>query len=89
MSDPAEAQRKAYAYLGKTAKLYRAAPPKKFKVKDPNGRWVSFGRRGYDDFTKHKDRKRRARYLARATRIRGNWKSNPYSPNNLSIHILW
>ena len=34
------------------------------------------------------DKKRKA-YRARASRARGNWKSNKYSPNNLAINILW
>ncbi len=33
--------------------------------------------------------KHRARYLARATKIKGNWKDDPQSPNNLAIKILW
>ena len=44
---------------------------------------------GYEDYTKHKDDDRRQRYLARATKIKGDWKEDKYSPNNLSIHILW
>lgn len=31
----------------------------------------------------------RRRYLARATKIKGNWRRNKISPNNLAIHILW
>lgn len=37
---------------------------------------------------KYADHKR-YKYLARATNIKGNWKDNKTSPNNLSIHILW
>jgi DNA adenine methylase len=33
--------------------------------------------------------KRREAYRARATKIKGNWKANKYSPNNLAINILW
>jgi hypothetical protein len=33
--------------------------------------------------------KHRKRYLARASKIKGNWKSNPISKNNLSMKILW
>jgi len=44
---------------------------------------------GYEDFTKHKNLKRRQNYLTRSTNIKGDWKKNKYSPNNLSIHILW
>ena len=44
---------------------------------------------GYEDFTKHKNEERRQDYLSRATKIKGNWKNNKYSPNNLAINILW
>jgi hypothetical protein len=44
---------------------------------------------GYEDYTIHQDDKRRDSYLSRATNIKGNWRDNKYSPNNLSIHILW
>ena len=33
--------------------------------------------------------KRRMAYRARATKIKGNWKKDKYSPNNLAINILW
>ena len=42
-----------------------------------------------EDYTKHKDEKRRKSYLARAKGIKGDWKNNKYSANNLSIHLLW
>ena len=44
---------------------------------------------GYEDFTKHKDEERRKDYRRRAENIKGNWKNNKYSPNNLAINILW
>lgn len=31
----------------------------------------------------------RKKYLARATRIKGAWKDNILSPNNLAIRLLW
>ena len=31
----------------------------------------------------------RTSYLARATNIKGDWKDNPVSKNNLAIKILW
>jgi len=90
-SNPRTAQKKAYKYLGKTAKIYPANnPQKKYKIYDPkNEKWVNFGQIGYEDYTKHKDKKRRKSYLSRSSKMRGNWKTNPYSANNLSIHILW
>jgi hypothetical protein len=90
-SNPKQAQKMAYRYLGKTAKLYPANnPQKKYKIYDPkNEIWVNFGQIGYEDFTKHKDKTRRKNYLTRTKFMRGNWKSNPYSANNLSREILW
>jgi hypothetical protein len=42
-----------------------------------------------EDYTKHKDPVRLKSYLARAMGIKGDWKKNKYSPNNLSVHLLW
>jgi hypothetical protein len=89
-SDPSVAQTRARKYLGKSSILYESSrKDKKYMVKSPDGRWVHFGQLGYEDFTKHKDPERRQRYLSRATNIRGNWNHDPYSPNNLAIHVLW
>jgi hypothetical protein len=88
-SNPNIAQKRAYAYLGKTAKLYPASKKQK-KYRIWNGdKWINFGQLGYQDYTRHKDKTRRRSYLARSRKIRGDWKRNKYSPNNLSIHILW
>ena len=90
-SNPVQAQHMAYKYLGKTAKLYPATNPvKKYSIYDPkNEKWINFGQIGYEDYTRHKDKKRRKNYLNRSRGMKGNWKGNPYSANNLSIHILW
>jgi len=90
-SDPTVAQKRAYRYLGRTARLYPASnKTKKYRICDRKSHhWVNFGQMGYEDFTKHKDRGRRQNYLTRSGKIRGNWRRNPYSPNNLSRHILW
>ena len=90
-SDPRIAQNMAYKYLGKTAKLYPARnSAKKYSIFDPNNkRWVNFGQIGYQDYTKHRDKKRRQNYLTRSKSIRGDWKRNKFSPNNLSREILW
>jgi hypothetical protein len=67
----------------------------------PNGEKVYFGRVGYDDYHIYRmledlgqrERgtayERRHLYLRRATRIKGSWKYNKYSPNKLAIKILW
>lgn len=89
-SNPITAQNKAYSYLGSDATLYKSTREgKKYMVKNPQGRWVHFGQLGYEDFNKHKSRLRRRAYLNRATKITGDWKKDKYSPNNLSINILW
>ena len=45
---------------------------KKLKVHLPNGSWVHFGARGWDDFTLHHDPIRRDRYIKRHER-REDW----------------
>jgi len=89
-SNPKEAERKAKLYLGKNTKLLLSTRKnKKYMVLNPDDKLIHFGAIGYEDFTKHKDKERRDAYLRRATKIKGDWKSNKYSPNNLAINILW
>jgi len=90
-SNPRIAQQMAYKYLGKTAKLYPARNSvKKYSIFDPhNNKWVNFGQLGYEDYTRHRNKKRRRNYLNRSKSIRGDWKNNKYSANNLSREILW
>ena len=89
-SDPVLVQKKANDYLGKGVIIYRSTRnDKKYMVKNPQGNMVHFGQMGYEDYTKHKDKIRRRSYLNRATNIKGDWKRNKYSPNNLSINLLW
>lgn len=91
VSDWRVAQEKAYAYLGKEHGTLFASPrkDKKYAVLSPDNRVVSFGAIDYEDFTKHKDTKRRQSYLRRASNISGKWRETKFSPNNLAIHILW
>lgn len=56
---------------------------------------VHFGALDYNDYIIYKltnnkfaDKYRDA-YRARATKIKGDWEDNKYSPNNLAINILW
>ena len=88
-SNPKEAQKKAFEYLGSDAVIYRSdKPDKKFMIND-NGKWVHFGQMGYEDYLKHKNFERMKRYRSRATNMKGEWRTNPYSANNLSINVLW
>jgi len=89
-SNPTEVYRRASKYLGKTAKIgLSTKKEKKYMVVTPDGKIVHFGQMGYEDYTKHKNKTRRKNYLKRSRGIKGNWKKNKYSPNNLSIHLLW
>lgn len=90
-SNPTTAQRRAHQYLGKSAKLYPGRnAAKKYSIYDEiHKKWVNFGQIGYEDYTKHGNMKRRKNYLNRTKSIRGNWKQNKYSANNLSRNILW
>jgi hypothetical protein len=50
---------------------------------------VSFGHPDYEDYTQHHDKVRRKNYLTRTANMRGEWKDDPWSRNNLSREILW
>ena len=89
-SNQTEVYRRAKKYLGKTAKIdISTKKDKKYMVKTPDGKIVHFGQMGYEDFTKHKNKTRRKNYLTRSRRIKGDWKQDKYSANNLAIHLLW
>ena len=54
---------------------------------------ISFGDKRYEDFTQHKDQKRRSSYLARAKGIKNKegkltWKDKN-TPNYWAVHFLW
>jgi hypothetical protein len=75
---------------GKVEVFRSTRKDKKYMIFHPQtGEKVHFGHIAYQDFTKHKDKERRRRYLERARNINGNWKDDTYSPNNLSMNILW
>lgn len=89
-SNPRQVQRLASKYF-KGLKVYRSNKKnKKYMILDPKKKkWIHFGQIPYEDFTKHKDKKRRKNYLNRSGSIKGNWKSNKYSANNLARKLLW
>ena len=61
----------------------------KFRVLFPNGKSVRFGRKGYSDYTIHKDRERMKRYIIRH-RKRENWgRSGRYTAGFWSRWVLW
>jgi hypothetical protein len=91
ISNPIIVQKKANEIYGKDAIIYKSdKPQKKYKILNKfTGKFVYFGDGKMEDHHFHQDDKRRENYLKRAKNIKGNWKTNPYSPNNLSISLLW
>ena len=80
----------AREYLGRDVEIKPSTRKfKKYMVLKPDGKWSYIGDNRYEDYTQHRDDERKRNYLARAKNIKGNWKNDKYSPNNLSIHILW
>jgi hypothetical protein len=89
-SNPLQVRWMADKYLGKSMPVYLSdKKDKKYMLQSPDKKWIHFGQMGYEDFTKHQDPIRRQSYLARTANMKGNWKSNKYSANNLSRNILW
>ena len=62
---------------------------KKYMIMNDDNKYIHFGDSRYQDFTKHQDLERLKSYLSRATKIKGDWKKDKYSPNNLAINLLW
>ena len=58
---------------------------KQYKVRVGN-KTIHFGAAGYEDFTTHKDEKRKARYLARHKNE--NW-DDPETAGFWARHLLW
>jgi len=73
----------------------------KLQIQTPEGKVRRFGRVGYNDFAlwSHLERNKevvsgtaaakRDRFWKSHTKIRGNWKSDDYSPNMLALKVLW
>jgi hypothetical protein len=61
----------------------------KFMAVFPEGKTVRFGRKGYSDYTMHKDAERMKRYLTRH-RSRESWgRSGRYTAGFWSRWFLW
>ena len=89
-SNPTIVFKKAKKYLGKGATIkISTKKDKKYMITTPNGHNVHFGAIGYEDYTKHRNKTRRRNYRNRSGRIRGDWKSDKYSANNLARNLLW
>ena len=91
-----KAQKKANA-LGLAGNMLGFSSNDKHKLQIPNedGKMIRFGAVKLGDYIlytlqKNPDaEKHRKSYLARATKIKGDWAKDPYSPNSLAIGVLW
>jgi hypothetical protein len=89
-SNPRIVQRQAKLLFGKGFKIYRSnLKSKKYFIIDDAGKKVHFGCMNMEDYTHHNNEIKRDSYLKRSFKIKGNWKDNLYSPNNLSRCLLW
>lgn len=88
-SNPEIVAQRLEEYLPGTQLYISSRANKKYMIQRPQGGWSHFGQIPYEDFTLHGDPVRRERYLKRAMAIRGDWKKDEYSPNALSIVLLW
>lgn len=73
----------------------------KLAIPDENGRVLAFGRVGYGDHIIYSHlekagkvppgtaKKKQNVFQKSHSKIKGDWKSNPFSPNNLALKILW
>ena len=84
---------KSVKKLGAESLDYSSRKNKKYMVKLPGGKKVHFGSPKYEDYTTHKDKERRDKYLSRAMKIKNKKGEltyiNPESSNFWSINLLW
>jgi len=89
VSDPARVKRNFAKYKGGDNAVLSLSEKadKKYKVIF-DGKTTHFGST-MADYTKTLDDAKKKSYLARANGIKGDWKKNKYSANNLAINLLW
>ena len=73
----------------------------KFMITAPDGSIRYFGRIGYGDYHLWSEEERKGNvpigyadmkrnvFHKSHEKIKGNWRNDPYSPNNLSLNLLW
>jgi len=87
-SNPKIVLKKLNNYYGKYANLFLSTKKnKKYMIQNPyNNKWIHFGQMGYEDFTRHKDDKRRLLFQIRNSK----WAIAPqYTARNLAYYLLW
>ena len=79
--------------LGAESLDYSTRKNNKYMATLPSGKKVHFGSSKYPDYLTHKDKDRRDKYLARATKIKNKQGeltyNNPESANFWSVNLLW
>ena len=79
--------------LGAESLDYSSRKNNKYMVTLTSGKKVHFGSPKYEDYTIHKDKERRDKYLSRAMKIKNKkgelTYTNPESSNYWSVHLLW
>jgi hypothetical protein len=88
VSDPLEVDKRAMIYYGRPTQL-STRKYKKYMIQDDWGKWHHFGDIRYADFTRHKNSDQRIRYKKRMMAIKGKWREDEFSPNWLSLRLLW
>jgi len=87
VSNPEIVLRQLKKYYGNHVDLYLSTSKhKKYMVFNEEGKKVHFGSILYQDYTKHKDKKRRDNFRNRNRR----WKdADKFTPAHLSYYLLW
>ena len=79
--------------LGAESLDYSTRKNSKYMATLPGGKKVHFGSPKYPDYTIHKDKERRDKYLSRAMKIKNKQGeltyTNPESSNFWSVNLLW
>jgi len=85
VSNPVEVKRKGYQMYNRRIE-FSNRKNKKYKIKNDDNKYIHFGDSRFEDFTYHKDEKRRNSFRNR------NWRwenADEFSPAYLSYHLLW
>jgi len=87
VSNPDVVLKQLKKYYGDEVDLYLSTSKnKKYMVFNEQGKKIHFGSMIYQDYTKHKDKKRRDSFRNRNRR----WKdADIFSPAYLSYYLLW
>lgn len=95
ISNPDEVKRRFEKYRGSAKATIEPSPrpDKKYLIRvaaagGVRGRAVHIGST-LADFTKTGDEAKKKSYLARSAGIKGDWRDDKWSPNNLSRALMW